>query len=1004
LNCLPALKSQVCTETRYLYLFNGTIYISIIYKYNIMKRLALVVPFLGLLFLPVAGQSLKLDSVRQVVKSMGYDLPRLSPIPQDPAKGDSWLIPLNGTWAFSEEVGRGDPLRPIEVPGEWVMQGFKVKPGTYAEYRRMFRIPADWKGRRIKLRCDAVYSECEIFVNGVRAGGHLGGFTAFETDITPEIHPGQENQLSIRVRSESIADSLSSASQYAVHPLGGISRKIFLMALPEVNCSMLHVSTTFDSSCQDAVLHTEVGLANESGSPANIDLDFELSREGQPDVLLRKEVKGWTVDRGIREFRDMDIEVPAPEKWDPEHPNLYVLKMVLREKGKPVETVTRIFGFKQTEVRGNQIFVNNRPIKLRGVCRHEVMPLRGRSLSPGQWEEDVRLFREANVNYIRTSHYPPAPELVEACDRLGMFVEVEGPFCWAEGTPVPDSLKYPALIQPELEMVNTFRSDPSVLMWSIGNESGKWKEYFSQAAALIKAVDPTRPRNFSQYGPDGDNGELEVCNHHYPGPGGPAKYANWPRPITFDEYCHLNAYNRFELVTDPGIRDAWGLGFMWMWEKMYRAKGVLGGALWAGIDDSFFLPGGIAVGYGTWGPLDGWRRPKPEYWHVKKVYSPVKITQAGNRDASTGMLPLKIENRMLFSDLSECRFTWKAGGQTGTFKADGGRDVTATVAFKVPAVESVQVDVTDPRGVLIDQYDFSALPALNPVALDKPMPLKTLETTGETIWTSGETGLMVTKEDHLLQMVRSHDRPVLLGEALLMVLPLNGAGNGTQMRGDTARFEPFTSTVPDRTVEQSEWSADDAGFRLRVYDRSDAARGYTDYRLESGTLTVSYRYEILESINPRQVGLVFTLPDGFRHLAWNRRGLWNDYPADHIGRLQGSADATDNNPLSGPAGPSAKPSMPWAFDQNELGTNDFRSTKMNILSASLTDGTSKVAVVSDGTQSIRCWLENGKVRMLVADYSNMGGEGFFRSHAAQIDRPLKPGDMISGKVRLEFSN
>ena len=126
-----------------------------------------------------------------------------------------------------------------------------------------------------------------------------------------------------------------------------------------------------------------------------------------------------------------------------------------------LESIDRTFGFKQTEVRGNQVFVNNMPIKLRGVCRHEVMPLRGRSLSVGQWEEDVRLFRAANVNYIRTSHYPPAPELLEACDRLGMFVEVEGPFCWAEQTKVPEKYYYQALIQPELEMVNAFRSNPS---------------------------------------------------------------------------------------------------------------------------------------------------------------------------------------------------------------------------------------------------------------------------------------------------------------------------------------------------------------------------------------------------------------------------------------------------------------------------------------------------------------------------------------------------------------
>jgi len=100
---------------------------------------------------------------------------------------------------------------------------------------------------------------------------------------------------------------------------------------------------------------------------------------------------------------------------------------------------------------------------------------------------------------------------------------------------------------------------------------------------------------------------------------------------------------------------------------------------------------------------------------------------------------------------------------------------------------------------------------------------------------------------------------------------------------------------------------------------------------------------------------------------------------------------------------NVKPNQAWAFDQNELGTNDFRSTKMNITNASLANGSEKVIVISDGSQSIRCWLANDKINLLIASYSNMGAEGFFRTHAELIDRPLKPGDYISGTVQLTFS-
>ena len=144
------------------------------------------------------------------------------------------------------------------------------------------------------------------------------------------------------------------------------------------------------------------------------------------------------------------------------------------------------------------------------------MPLRGRSLNNDIWRKDVELFRRGNVNYIRTSHYPPDEALLEACDELGMFVEVEAPFCWAHQADVPADKHYDVLVNQHVEMVNLNRSHPSILMWSMGNESLKFKEYFKQASETVKQLDPTRPRIFSQWGPDADEGTLEITNHHYP--------------------------------------------------------------------------------------------------------------------------------------------------------------------------------------------------------------------------------------------------------------------------------------------------------------------------------------------------------------------------------------------------------------------------------------------------------------------------------------------------------
>jgi beta-galactosidase/beta-glucuronidase len=191
-----------------------------------MKTKPFLIACLFLISGMVAAQ--QIDSVRALVKAMGAELPRLSPVPNSVGDLKSTVMSLNGTWKFTLYTNQKSTAQNIEVPGEWVMQGFTVKPGTYAEYQREFIVPSDWHDKQIKLRCDAVYSECEIFINGKKAGGHLGGFTPFETGISEYLLKGQTNRILIKVRSESIADSLSSASKYAVHPLGGISRKIYI--------------------------------------------------------------------------------------------------------------------------------------------------------------------------------------------------------------------------------------------------------------------------------------------------------------------------------------------------------------------------------------------------------------------------------------------------------------------------------------------------------------------------------------------------------------------------------------------------------------------------------------------------------------------------------------------------------------------------------------------------------------------------------------------------------
>lgn len=187
-------------------------------------------------------------------------LPRLTPRPGSVqgVVGPPHLD-LNGVWQFVPDATNTSltPV-PINVPGEYTLQGFRVPSGVPTQYTRTFALPPTWtaqKGLRVKLRADGIYSDCAVTVNGRSVGGHLGGFTPFELDVTEAV-VGGSNRIAINVTGSSLADTLAAGQRYAVHDLGGITRKIYLIAVPEVSVSDVWATTTFtDSSYTDAWLN-----------------------------------------------------------------------------------------------------------------------------------------------------------------------------------------------------------------------------------------------------------------------------------------------------------------------------------------------------------------------------------------------------------------------------------------------------------------------------------------------------------------------------------------------------------------------------------------------------------------------------------------------------------------------------------------------------------------------------------------------------------------------------
>jgi beta-galactosidase len=975
-------------------------------------------------------------SLRRHVPRLGIFPPRLTPRPIQSKSLIDPHIDLNGSWRFhpqpppdfiSLSAQQTSGWKTIQVPGEWSMSGFKVEPDTAAAYARSFDLPQSWKNFRILLRCDGVYSEAVVFINGKRAGSHSGGFTVFELDVTDLVKPG-ENFITLSVKAESLQDILASGNQYAAHSLGGITRKIGLWAIPDCFISGLNTSTLFDQTYSDATLDLELEIRNSSDRvPQSPVLHVSLrDRKGNALNILPGRIALPAPDVRSSKRGHIRISVPKPLKWDPEHPHLYTLYCALEYGGRLQETLSRRIGFRQIQVRGQEVFLNGQPVKLRGINRHEAHPLLGRSLNPELWKKDARLFREANINYIRTSHYPPAEEFLDACDELGLLVENEAPLCWVQhgantnwnqpGWDYRDQKFYLPILLANLESLEANRHHTSIFLWSLANES-RWSPLFKQVLDMVRRIDPTRPVSFhdqawGQYNNAGST--ADIANYHYPGPAWSSEASEMSRPLLFGEFCHLNAYNRHELVTDPGLRDAWGPAFQNMWESMYAAPGILGGAIWSGIDDSFFLPNGLVVGYGTWGPLDGWRRTKPEFWHIKKTYAPVQLANRSVKwDQQNKFIPIDLENRHDFTDVEELTILWSLDdGRSGRTTARIPPRQTGTLTIPVLGQDLegqiLKLDILSPQNYLINRFRLplgSAPLEKENTPLPETQPQLEIKQEADSISLSAPTfALHINNNTGKIRRLEKQGRILVTGGPELMILPLNPAG-GTQMTPEAQEFATFTDPCSGWQLKSLDFQDLPEGNFVRITGSYDIAEGeFTLLLIPEGEIDLSYRFVCRTQIDPRQIGLVFSLPREMDTLFWHRQGQWSTYPEDHIGRLQGRAQAFPGSPLSGPAGPEKPPAWPWAQDINALGSRDFRSTKTNILNAGLTGPVGQqLTIVSDGrNQHIRCWVQGNSVRMLVADYSNAGAERFYRRHAQSGYRPLEPGDIIEGTVRLRF--
>jgi beta-galactosidase len=409
-------------------------------------------------------------------------------------------------------------------------------------YRKHFDVPATDQGRQIYLDVDGAMSYASVWLNGQFVGGWPYGYSSWRLDLTPYIKPGANNVLAVRL------DNPPDSSRW--YPGGGIYRNVWL-----VKTSPVHVSqwgtyiTTPQVSPQSATVNLQVQIDNRSAAAADISILTDIyvagsrgQRLGRPVVSLRPtrlEIAAASTGAAALAAR-----IPNPALWYLEDPSRYVAVVTLQQGGRIVDSYETIFGIRTLQFTTDHgLVINGYQVELNGVCDHHDLGALGSAINTRALERQLEILRDMGCNAIRTSHNPPAPELLDLCDRMGFVVMDESFDCWLKGKKKNDyHLLFPDWHEKDLRaLVRRDRNHPCVILWSIGNEiseqgSTNGHKIAAALAAIVHSEDPTRPVtaacNNVKAGYNGFQKEVDVFGYNYkPSEYGKFRKANSSQPL-----------------------------------------------------------------------------------------------------------------------------------------------------------------------------------------------------------------------------------------------------------------------------------------------------------------------------------------------------------------------------------------------------------------------------------------------------------------------------------------
>ena len=828
----------------------------------------------------------------------------------------SQITSLSGTWDFAfaadapaaERLARfyengfqGGGFQPVPVPSNWSLLGFEEpiygRPRQAGEgfYVRRFQAPENLSGKRVLLHFGGVWASAEVWLNGTPLGRHDSGFTEFAYDVTRVLQSGAENRLAVRVRQVTKDSAFDTNDDWS---LGGIFRDVWLETMPAAAyIDRVETSTTFDEQFRDADLHLRVLVSGSQQAPYEI----RAILTGPDGKETERTSLAVPAHRGTARDTLLTMHAYAPLHWTAETPNLYRLSVELAQGGTVTHARKSAVGFRQVSAAGGVFRINGQAVKLRGVCRHDENPDVGRATRREQWLEDLRLMKAANINMVRTTHYPPAQGFIDLADEMGMYVIDEVPMGYGGEFGDDPSFMESGLRRAQ-ETIQRDRNHPSVIVWSIGNEDPFTAMHLA-AIRLVKGSDPTRPMLMPWRADDFLVPEIEILAPHYRSPSNLDQLAaRSNRVILTTEYTHAYGEEGF-----GGLEESW--------RALTRHPNGVGGAIWMWQDQGLTRTRTGANGQ----PekymqivLDGWdgivradRTPQRDYWETKAVYAPVMLPEESVRFLpGQGSVRIPIRNDYDFTEFSTVGIHWTVMADDrelakGDAKVNAPPHTVGYLTLPLDAIKSIEPGVAyyshltflRPDGSDITGRAVELLPGGAAPEAVRASQFQVKVRTGKTMTvTAGAATYEFDPASARLVAASNGAVKLITGSRFTIWRPL-GPNDVVLMRSRPADLD-----LNKYTTAVKSWKVTESGSGLRIEAEAEHTIN------EKNSFAVSYVYEVGRdgvlrvhySVRPHvempwlpEIGMEFETAAGLDNLRWLGLGPLDAYPNEKMAPILG---------------------------------------------------------------------------------------------------------------------